>query len=428
VQRSVLAATLAASVLAAGCTGGGDTSVTPVDATSCADVFYEGEGEPDAIIVSDISLRYPSSPIRAAMIRVIKGVLRQRGFRAGTYRLGYQSCGTDASREGPCERSARSYAAAKDVLGVIGPFYSSCAALQIPILSRRAAGPLAMVSPTNTDPGLTLNTRYSERDPGALYADGVRNYVRVVAPDRVMGAVAATLAKQMGAERVVAFVNRDPGGFGWYGPSVGAGFVEEARSLGLVTTELRWRAQRSYTSIARRAAAARPQLVFFAGHAQNNAKRLLEDVRRQVGPDVVFAAGDQFVADPSSPKAFGRVGEGLRATSTSLVFESLTPAGRRFLRSVGVSPELGISEGYGGSAEGAAVATEVLLEAIARANGTRASVVEELFETRLKGGFLGSFSFDRRGDITPARIALVTIRNGEVVVDGVVRVPSRLDN
>jgi len=428
VQRSVLAATLAASALAAGCTGGGDKSVTPVDTTSCADVFYEGEGEPDAIIVSDVSLRFPSTPIRAAMIRVVKGVLRQRGFRAGTYRVGYQSCGADSDDEGACERNARSYAAANDVLGVIGPFYSSCAALQIPILSRRAAGPLAMVSPTNTDPGLTLNTRDSDYDPGALYADGVRNYVRVVAPDSAIGAAAATLAKQLGAERVVAFVNREPVGYGWYGPAVGRGFVEEARSLGLVTTELRWRPQRSYTSIARRAAAARPQLVYFAGNPQNNARRLLEDVRRQVGPDVVFAAGDLFVADPSSPKAFGRVGEGLRATSASLVFESLTPAGRRFLRSVGVSPELSSSEGYGGSVEAAAVATEALLAAIARSNGTRVSVVEELFETRLKGGFLGSFSFDRRGDITPARISLVTIRNGEVVVDGVVRAPSRPDN
>ena len=144
------------------------------------------------------------------MVRVIKGVLRQRGFRAGSYRVGYQSCGHSDDEEA-CERNARSYAAAKDVLGVIGPYYSSCAALQIPILSRRAAGPLAMVSPTNTDPGLTLNTPYSDHDPGALYADGVRNYVRVVPPDIAIGAAAATLAKQMGAERVVAFVNREHG-------------------------------------------------------------------------------------------------------------------------------------------------------------------------------------------------------------------------
>jgi branched-chain amino acid transport system substrate-binding protein len=425
VQRSVLAATLAASALAAGCTGGGDKSVTPVDTTSCADVFYEGEGEPDAIIVSDVSLGYPPPPIRAAMVRVIKGVLRQQGFRAGTYRVGYQSCGGDSSDEGACERRARSYAAAKGVLGVIGPYYSGCAAVQIPILSRRAAGPLAMVSPTNTDPGLTLNTRYSDYDPGTLYADGVRNYVRVAAPENALGAVAATLAKQMGAERVVAFVNREPVGLRWYGPSIGGGFVEEARSLGLVTTELRWRPQRSFRSIARRAAAARPQLVFFAGGTQHNARRLLEDVRRQVGPDVVFAAGDNFVG---SAKEFGPVGEGLRATSAEVVFESLTPAGQRFLRSVGVSPELAFFEGGFSGPVGAAPATQALLEAIARSSGTRASVVEELFGTRLRGGFLGSFSFDRRGDITPASIAVYTIRNGEGVVDGVVRVPSRPDN
>jgi ABC-type branched-subunit amino acid transport system substrate-binding protein len=267
-----------------------------------------------------------------------------------------------------------------------------------------------------------LNTPYSDHDPGALYPDGVRNYVRVVPPDDAIGAVAATLAKQRGAERVVAFVNREPHSYRWYGPAVGAGFVETARSLGLVTTELEWRDQESYTAIAKRAAAARPQLVFFAGNPLNNAKRLLEDVRRQVGPDVVFAAGDQFLS--FSPREWGPVGEGLRVAGTHLAFESLTPAGRRFLRSVGVSPEQAFDQGPSEEA----AATEALLEAIARSNGTRASVVEKLFETRLKGGVLGSFSFDRRGDITPARIALVTIRNGEVVVDGVVRVPSRPDN
>ena len=96
-----LALTLVSSVLAAGCMGGGDKSVTPVDTTSCADVFYEGEGEPDAIIVSDVSQGFPPASTKAAMVRVIKGVLRQRGFRAGTYRVGYQSCGTDSDRKGP---------------------------------------------------------------------------------------------------------------------------------------------------------------------------------------------------------------------------------------------------------------------------------------------------------------------------------------
>ena len=416
-----LALTLVSSVLAAGCTGSKETAV-PVDTESCADVFYEGEGKPDAIIVSDLPLRSPDQPAASAMVRVIEGTLRQRRFRAGEHRVGYQSCDGGYHDPGLCERSAKTYAATKDVLGMIGTMYSNCAALQIPLLSRRAAGPLAMVSATNTDPGLTRRTPFSDHDPEPLYVDGVRNYVRVVPSDDAVGAAAAILAKQMGARRVVALVNRGEIGFDWYGPSLGAGFIETARGLGLVTTEFEWRAQRSYTSIARRVAGARPQLVFLAGHTQYNARRLLEDLRRELGPKVVFAGGDQFLT--LSPKEWGPVGEGMRVAVNHQPLEVRAPAARRFLRSVGLSPKddflIGPSE--------AAHAAGILLDAIARSDGSRASVVEELFETRVKDGTFGSFSFDQRGDIAPAAVALYSIRNGAFVVDGVVRVPSRPDN
>jgi ABC-type branched-subunit amino acid transport system substrate-binding protein len=419
VRAFALALTLVSGVLAAGCNGG--ESATPVDTATCSDVLYEGEGKPDAIVISDLDLHGANRTSATATVRAIKGVLRRRGFRAGEYRIGYQSCTTDD--HGHCERNAKAYAATTDVLGVIGPWFSWCAGLQIPILSRRAAGPLAMVSPTNTDLGLTRRTPYSDLDPGSLYVDGVRNYARVVAHDEHLGAAAATLAKQMGARRVVAFVNRGPIGFTWYGPTLGGAFVETARSLGLVTTEFEWRKQRSYAAIAKRAAAARPQLVFLAGQPQYNARRLMEDLRRELGPRVVFAAGGQFVAG-FSPKDYGPVGEGLRVTRYGVTPEALAPPARRFLRSVG-APEDYLD--FAEVAQGAQAA-EVLLDAIARSDGTRAVVVEELFNTRVTGGILGSFSFDRYGDIAPATIGLYSIRHGAIVLDGVVRVPSRPDN
>jgi branched-chain amino acid transport system substrate-binding protein len=416
VRALALALTLV-SGLVAGCTGGGEQAAAPVDTATCSDVLYEGEGKPNAIIVSDTDLRGANRASATATVRAIKGVLRQRGFRAGDYRIGYQSCYSDD--DGDCERNAKAYAATTHVLGVIGPWFSGCAALQIPILSRRAAGPLAMVSPTNTDRGLTRRTRYSDRDPDSLYVDGVRNYVRVVAPDDNEGAAAATLAKQMGARRVVAFVNRGKIGFGWYGPTLGGAFVDTARRLGLVTTEFEWRKQRSYAAIAKRAAAKRPQLVFFAGHTQYNARRLMEDLRRQLGPGVVFAAGSQFAAG-FSPRDYGRVGEGLRVTGYGATPETLAPPARRFLRSVDAPDDY---VDFAEVAQGAQAAG-VLLDAIARSDGTRAVVVEELFHTRVTGGILGSFSFDRYGDISPATTGLYSIRNGELVLDGVVRVPS----
>jgi branched-chain amino acid transport system substrate-binding protein len=409
-MKAAVLVVMLSGILAVGC-GSGETAAS-VETTTCSDMVYEGEGKPDAIIVSDLLRGEPSSAVR-----VITEVLRRGGFRAGVYRVGYQACHSDGA-PGTCERNAEAYAATGTVLGVIGPFYSVCAASQIPILSRTETGPLAMVSATNTDPGLTRATRFSDHHPRLLYPSGVRNYARVVATDDDVGAAAAVLAKQMGMRRVVAIVNRESFGFTWYGPSVGGGFLEAAKRLGLVTTELEWRPQESYADTARHAATARPQLVFLAGHTQSNAKRLMEDLRRALGPKVVFAGGDQLLAAPSLPTEYGPLGEGLRVTVAGVSPKGLTRETRAFLRSLGApEDELYLVE--------TAQAAEVLLDAIARSDGTRASVVDELLETRITRGLLGTFSFDRYGDITPAVVSVKSIRNGRVVDDGVIPVARR---
>lgn len=123
----------------------------------------------------------------------------------------------------------------------------------------------------------------------------------------------------------------------------------------------------------------------------------------------------------TSPKDYGPVGEGLRITGYGVPPERLAAAARRFLRSVGAPEEkFYLVE--------TAQAAEVLLDAIARSDGTRAVVVEELFDTRVSGALVGSFSFDQYGDIAPATVSLSSIRNGTLAVDDVVRVPSRPDN
>jgi hypothetical protein len=44
-----------------------------------------------------------------------------------------------------------------------------------------------------------------------------------------------------------------------------------------------------------------------------------------------------------------------------------------------------------------------MLDAIARSDGTRASVTKELLRTRVRDGLIGSFRFDRNGDTTARR-------------------------
>ena len=79
-----------------------------------------------------------------------------------------------------------------------------------------------------------------------------------------------------------------------------------------------------------------------------------------------------------------------------------------------------------------AQATELVLRAIARSDGTRASVLSHLRASRVKDGILGTFSFDDKGDVTPGWVPIVRYTRPAkgtaahlkgAVVDRVVRLP-----
>ena len=62
-----------------------------------------------------------------------------------------------------------------------------------------------------------------------------------------------------------------------------------------------------------------------------------------------------------------------------------------------------------------AQAAQIVLDAIANSDYTRAGVIEQLFATEVEGGFLGDFSFTENGDPTLASGAVIgfTIFRGE---------------
>jgi ABC-type branched-subunit amino acid transport system substrate-binding protein len=80
-------------------------------------------------------------------------------------------------------------------------------------------------------------------------------------------------------------------------------------------------------------------------------------------------------------------------------------------------------------------ATEAVLAAIARSDGTRASVLREMRATEESDGLFGHFRFDRYGDITPGRYTILRVTadvpSGErvqglenAVAEGVIEVPT----
>jgi ABC-type branched-subunit amino acid transport system substrate-binding protein len=99
---------------------------------------------------------------------------------------------------------------------------------------------------------------------------------------------------------------------------------------------------------------------------------------------------------------------------------------RELRRTLGAEPEP--------SALYAAAAMEVALDALARSDGTRASMLKALFRTRIDDAPLGPVSFDRNGDIESNAVTVLRVAPGarsvrdlaDVVVDSVQRVPSSL--
>ena len=66
----------------------------------------------------------------------------------------------------------------------------------------------------------------------------------------------------------------------------------------------------------------------------------------------------------------------------------------------------------------AAQAAELVLDAIARSDGTRESVLEELQGAEVRNGILGDFRFDR-GDITPVELAIFRVTGATPPGEGI---------
>jgi branched-chain amino acid transport system substrate-binding protein len=368
-------------------------------ASACGPVVA-GSGRPDVLIASDLPLQ--AGDVFRVTVDAIRFVLKERKFLAGPHTVGYQSCDDSTAQTGfdfiKCASNAKAYAATARVVGVIGPFNSQCAWAQIPI-ANRAEGPLAMISPSNTHPGLTHAAPApfaEENEPEIYYPTGRRNYLRVIAPEDYHAAAGAVLAQELGLRRLYVLKSTEE--------SPLDGFVTQfkltARRLGLtVAGSAEWDPDtKRYGAPADRVARARPDGIYFADLYFKNPDAVLAALRDRLGTDVVLITNESA----------GYAAPGMYLTTTGRARESLGPAGRRFLREFAETQPDGVVPAALYIPE-AAQAAQALLEAIARSDGTRTSVTEELRRVEIEDGILGNFSFDEKGDMTPPAITVFRV-------------------
>jgi ABC-type branched-subunit amino acid transport system substrate-binding protein/streptogramin lyase len=385
----------------------------------CTPVEFADNGSPRFLIVSDFPLQAPNLVPSLQYSDAVRFVLARHDFRAGRYSVGYQSCDTSSvasvfgGTPATCRRNARAFANALPVLGVIGPYTSSCASVELPILNAAPGGPVGVVSASATVVGLTHEgpaTRPEE--PQSYYPRGVRNFARVVPADDVQGAAHALMAKQLGIRSLYVLSDQEP-----YGIALAASVRKTARELGIGIAgsggyDLRGR---SFKAEAKRIERSGADGVFLGGLQTPYGPTPVRDLRAVLGRGVQILAPDGFTAEALVQDA-GAAAEGVVLSLPIVDPARLPPAGRRFVESF----ERAIEGKAAPHSPPTAQATEMLLDAIAASDGTRASVTKNLLRTRVENGILGSFELDANGDTTAGGVTMYRIEKGRARVLDVV--------
>jgi branched-chain amino acid transport system substrate-binding protein len=409
----VLTAALGLTLAACGGDGGGGKAEA-LPSASCGPIRYEGDGDPEFLIASDFPLQGANRSLTTEMADAVEFELKQRDWKAGDANIGFQSCDDSTAQAGSwdsakCSANARAYASNEKMIGLIGTFNSGCAKLEIPVLNRASGGSVAMVSPSNTYPGLTEGGPGTESgEPDVYYPTGKRNYVRVVWNDQFQGAANALYAKELGLKKIFVLNDSET-----YGLGIANLFVQYAKKQGIqILGNQKWdKKASSYESIASRIKASGADGIFLGGIVCNNGGKLVKDLRAGVGPSVTLLGPDGWTPISATIEGAGAAANNMYVSQPGIPTDQLKGAGKKFVDDFTAETGKTTVDPYTAYA---AQATVVLLDAIDRA-GTddRAKIAEELFKTDIKDGILGNFKIDQNGDTTLGTVTFFQIKDGE---------------
>jgi len=399
------------ALIAAGCGGGGKKSssgggngVTALPASSCEALQYKGSGKPDYLIASDLPLIGGSRTQTVQMNKAIAYVLSQQDWKAGKYKIAFQAC-NDATAQlakwdpTKCSANAHAYASDKSLIGVIGTFNSGCAAIEIPVLNQAPGGGMILLSPANTYGCLTEPCAGDE--PEKYYPSGKRTYARVAPSDPNQGAVDAKFLQSKGVKSVYILNDKEA-----YGLGVAKNFKGAAQSLGMKVTGFaaydpkQPNFQATFTKIK----ATNPDSVFIGGLIDENSGQLINDKVAVLGSNskVKLMLPDGFTTDAVFQRSQGGTpnANGAYFSVAGVGIDQYKGAALKFID--GFKAELG-GKPVDPYAILGAPAAQVLLKAIENSDGSRSSVIDEVYKTKVDNGLIGSFSFNKNGDITGAK-------------------------
>jgi branched-chain amino acid transport system substrate-binding protein len=263
-----------------------------------------------------------------------------------------------------------------------------------------------MVSPANTYVGLTHGgPGTAAGEPGKYYPTGKRNYIRIVAADDFQGAADAMLTKQMGLKNVFILNDKEA-----YGLGIASNYRNAAKKLGIkIAGFTAWDGKASsYEALAAKIKSSGADAIFLGGLICENGGKLVKDLHEGV-PNAQLMAPDGFTPVSAVVQGAGNDAEGMTVSVAGLPNAQLKGAGKEFVS--------GFTSATGKAPDPysvyAAQAAEVLLDAIAKSDGSRGDVAAKLFETKVTNGILGSFSINENGDTSSNPVTIYRVKGGK---------------
>jgi len=389
--------------------GGNGGEIQALPSSSCTGIEYKGEGDPDMLIVSDLPLQGSSRTQTIQIVGAIRYLLDQRDWKAGDHKVAFQSCDDSTAQagkweSGKCSQNANGYAGNDKVVGVIGTFNSGCAAIEIPVLNQAPNGGIPMVSPANTFVCLTEGGPGCEKtEPDKYYPTGNRNYTRVVPHDAYQGAAMAEFAQSQGVKTVYILNDKEA-----YGLGVATNFRNAAEHLGIKVAGFEaWDPKASsYEGLFRKIGGTGADAVFLGGLIDENGAKVIKDKVAVLGANdgkVKLLAPDGFTTQQTIDEA-GKSAAGMFMSVAGVPIDEFKGKGAEFAK--GFKPTLGGKEIDPYAIYGAQAA-DVLLSAIENSDGTRQGIIQQLFQTKVSGGYLGNFDINENGDPSGASGAVV---------------------
>src|SRR5579862_1264707 len=306
-------------------------AVQVLPTSSCQKLQYGGSGSPQYIIASDLPLQGANRALTTEMAKAVNFILNEQGYKAGKYTVGFQSCDDSTAQAGgydtaKCTANANAYAQDPAVLGIVGTFNSGCAKLEIPINNRAS---VAMVSPSNTYPGLTVSgPGTAPGEPNVYYPTGKRNYARVVWTDRSQAASDVLFAKNnLHLKDVYVLTDKTT-----YGLGIATLFKTDAPKVGVKIAGFQaWNPQgTTFQSLATAVKQSGADGVFLGGNVCFQGGKVIKDLRSVLGANFPIIVPDGFTPLSATWTTSGGAALGVWNSQPGIPINQLKGAGAKF--------------------------------------------------------------------------------------------------